>query len=98
MSAGNLKSDLLDLKLPQKHFGRVDYTVLNKLYAAADVVVIPSIEDSGPLMTSEVLMTGTPVVAFDTGIASELISKEYGYLATIGDSVDLASGIHFVYH
>ena len=41
-------------------------------------------------------MTGTPVVAFDTGIASELISKEYGYLATIGDSVDLASGIHFV--
>ena len=25
-----------------------------------------------------------------------MISNEYGYLATIGDSVDLVSGIHFV--
>ena len=61
VSAGNLKSDLLELKFSQKHFGRVDYTMLRKLYAAADVVVIPSVEDSGPLMTSEVLMTGTIV-------------------------------------
>lgn len=93
VSAGSLDTATLNLNFEQKHFGPVDYPTLRDLYVAADVVVVPSVEDSGPLMTSEVLMTGTPVVAFDTGIASELVSNRTGYLARLYDSDDLEAGV-----
>ena len=95
-SAGNMDKGTLNLDVDSKHFGTVDYEKLRDLYVAADVVVIPSIEDSGPLMTSEVLMTGTPVVAFNTGIASELLSSKTGYLAERIDAEDLEFGISSV--
>ena len=43
---------------------------------------MPSIEDSGPIMSCEVLMTGTPLVTFDVGIAVDLVSCDTGYMAT----------------
>jgi glycosyltransferase involved in cell wall biosynthesis len=63
-------------------------------YQAADVFVCPSIEDAGPMMVPESLLCGTPVVAFNTGGAPDLIvSGQTGYLARACDAADLAWGI-----
>lgn len=66
-------------------------------YQAADVFICPSIEDSGPMMINQSLMCGTPVVAFDTGVAQDLVINERtGYRAKLGDAQDLANGIAHV--
>lgn len=63
-------------------------------YQAADIFVCPSIEDAGPMMVNEALMCGVPVVAFDSGVAHDLVENmKTGYLATVKDSFDLAKGI-----
>lgn len=63
-------------------------------YQAADLFVCPSVEDAGPLMIPESMLCGTPVVAFDTGGAPDLIRhRETGYLARYADSGDLAQGL-----
>jgi len=67
---------------------------LASAYRAADVFVCPSIEDAGPMMVPESLLCGTPVVAFKTGGAPDLIvSGRTGYLARACDPTDLARGI-----
>jgi len=64
-------------------------------YQAADLFVCPSIEDAGPMMIPESMLCGTPVVAFNSGGAPDLIeSLRTGYLAAYKDSGDLARGIY----
>ncbi len=71
-----------------------DELLMALAYQAADVFICPSLDDSGPMMISESMLCGTPVVAFDTGIAPDIIEHERnGYLAALGDSQDLARGI-----
>jgi glycosyltransferase involved in cell wall biosynthesis len=70
---------------------------LARAYQAADVFVCPSIEDSGPLMINQSIMCGTPVVAFNMGVAPDLVhTYQTGYLAKLGDVNDLANGIQAV--
>lgn len=65
-----------------------------RVYQAADLYVCSSIEDSGPMMVNEMIMSGVPVVAFKVGVVSDLISDGVtGYCAKIRDSKDLALGI-----
>ena len=72
-----------------------DELLMALIYQAADIFVCPSLADSGPMMISESMLCGTPVAAFDTGIAPDIIETgKTGYLATLGDSDDLARGIH----
>jgi glycosyltransferase involved in cell wall biosynthesis len=67
------------------------------LYNAADVFVVPSLEDNLPNTIMESLACGVPVVSFNTGGIPEMVDhKENGYLATLKDSGDLASGIEWV--
>ena len=64
-------------------------------YQSADVFVCPSTEDAGPMMIPEAMLCGTPVVAFNTGGAPDLIeTMKTGYLARERDSADMAKGIH----
>lgn len=66
-------------------------------YHAADVFVCPSIEDSGPMMINQSIMTGTPVVSFEMGVSEDIvITGETGYRAKLMDSIDLAKGINYV--
>jgi glycosyltransferase involved in cell wall biosynthesis len=83
---------------PRKHLGFLtDDRVLATAYQAADVFVCPSIEDSGPMMINEAIMSGTPVVAFEMGVAVDLVhTGQTGYRALLGDAGDLARGIGFV--
>ena len=71
--------------------------MLSLLYQASDVFVNSSIEDAGPMMVSEALACGTPVVGFDMGVVDNMVINDYnGYKAILKDSVDLANGIYTV--
>lgn len=75
-----------------------DYRLLSLLYQAADIFVNTSIEDSGPMMVSEALACGTPVVGFDTGIISNMVINDYnGYKVSMKDSHSLAEGIQKIF-
>ena len=67
---------------------------LASFYQLSDLYISPTIEDSGPTMVNQAIMCGTPVVAFDIGVAQDLvINKKTGYKAKIKNSFDLTDGI-----
>ncbi|QDZ63612.1 glycosyltransferase [Elizabethkingia bruuniana] len=71
-----------------------DYRLLSLLYQATDLYVNSSIEDSGPMMVSEALACGTPVVGFDTGVITNMVIDDYnGYKIPMANSHKLAEGI-----
>lgn len=75
-----------------------DYRLLSLLYQATDVYINTSIEDSGPMMVSEALACGTPVVGFDTGVVTNMVVDDYnGYKIPMKDSKKLAEGIQKVF-
>ena len=79
------------------YLGWQDEEGIAELYAAADVFVLPSIQENLPYTVMEAMACGTPCVAFDTGGLSDLIEhKHNGYLAVPRDPVDLARGIVWV--
>lgn len=80
------------------HLGRLqDDLSLKLVYAAADVVVIPSRQDNLPNAGVESMACGTPVVAFSTGGLPDIVDhKETGYLARAFDATDLATGLEWV--
>jgi glycosyltransferase involved in cell wall biosynthesis len=87
-----------DMAFPQYHLGKLSSTPqLVQAYNAADVFVLPSLEDNLPNTVMESLACGTPVVAFDTGGLPEMITHgQNGYLAQYQSAEDLAEGIHQV--
>ncbi len=71
------------------YFGRIDDDEkLNLLYAAADVFVMPSLQESFGKMTAEALAAGTPVVAFSGTPADEIIQPGVSGLLACHGSVD----------
>lgn len=71
-----------------------DNVSLKALYNAADVMVVPSLQENLSNAIMESLACGTPVVAFDIGGNGDLIThQQNGYLAQPFDIVDFAKGI-----
>ncbi len=74
-----------------------DEVSLVTLYSAADVMVVPSLQENLSNAIMESLACGTPVVAFDIGGNRDMIEHEgNGYLARPYDVEDLARGIEWV--
>ncbi len=90
------RAQQLGLPFPTRFLGDLaDDPALSSAYQSADIFVCPSIEDAGPMMIPESMMCGTPVVAFNSGGALDLIeTTRNGYLARYKDSSDLANGIY----
>lgn len=89
-------TDIGNLILFEKHFIEYinDYRLLSLLYQAADVFVCGSVEDTGPMMVSEALACGTPVVGFDTGIIYNIVENgKNGFKVPIRDWQNMALGI-----
>ena len=71
-----------------------DNAALAGAYAAADLIVAPSIVENLPNTVLEAMSCGTPAVAYDTGGMRDAVQHQVtGYLARHGDAADLAQGI-----
>jgi len=83
---------------PVHYLGQLhDDVSLRVLYSAADVIVVPSLQENLSNTIMESLACGTPVVAFDIGGNSDMIEyQKNGYLAQPFDTDDLANGIEWV--
>jgi glycosyltransferase involved in cell wall biosynthesis len=67
---------------------------LARVYADADVFVLPTLAENLPNTILESLACGTPVVSFDVGGVSDAVKHlETGWLAPPGDAAALAQGI-----
>ena len=88
----------LELGFPVHYLGKLqDNRSLQMAYAAADVTIVPSIEEAFGQIASESLACGTPVVAFaNTGLADVVDCHRNGYVAKYCDTADLAAGIAWV--
>ena len=72
-------------------------SALAEIYRAADVFVLPSLEDNLPNTIMESLACGTPVVAFNSGGIPEMINHlQNGYLAEFMNTDDLVKGILWI--
>ena len=70
---------------------------LVSLYNSADVMIVPSKQESFGQTVSEAMACGTPVVAFDTtGLKDIIDHKINGYLAEPFNSEDLKNGIEWI--
>ncbi|QDG51703.1 glycosyltransferase [Persicimonas caeni] len=85
----------LELPLPSVHLGYIDNDERLRLaYSAADVMVVPSLEEAFGKTVIEAMACQTPVVAFNTGGPADIIAhRENGFLAPTGHSERLAEGI-----
>ncbi len=57
-----------------------DESTMAKLYSASDFFVTPAFQESFGQTTTESLSCGTPVIAFPSGIAADIIDDELGVL------------------
>ena len=74
-----------------------DDVSLRILYSAADVMVVPSLQENLSNTIMESLACGVPVIGFDIGGNSDLIEhKKNGYLAKPYETQDLAQGVKWV--
>ena len=68
---------------------------LARAFRACDVFACPSVEDSGPYMINQSIMSGRPVVAFQMGVSSDLIiNGNTGYISKMRDSDEFSIGLH----
>lgn len=66
------------------------------IYNAADVFVLPSLEDNLPNTVVEALACGTPVAAFNVGGVPDMVDHgRTGYLASARDVAGLAAAIEW---
>ncbi len=96
---GASRSDgLPDFGLPSHYVGNLnDDLSLATVYSAADVFVLPSVQDNLPNTIMEAIACGTPCVAFNIGGMPDLIEhQKNGYLAQPFKTDDLAQGIAWV--
>jgi glycosyltransferase involved in cell wall biosynthesis len=83
------------LSVEHRHLGRInDDRLLALAYSAADVFVIPSLQEAFGQTALESIACGTPVAGYETGGIPEIVRPgSTGRLAPVGDSAALAEAI-----
>jgi glycosyltransferase involved in cell wall biosynthesis len=79
---------------PRIKYLHLDYTndvnVLAEVMRISDYYVNTSMEDSGPLLLNQAVMSGLPIVSFKTGVAIDLVEEGHnGFLASEKNSSSL---------
>ncbi|MEH2080656.1 MAG: glycosyltransferase family 4 protein [Nostoc sp.] len=87
-----------DLGFKSHYLGHLhDSISLATVYSAADVMLVPSLQESFGQTASESFACGTPVVAFNsTGLKDIVDHQQNGYLAKPYEVEDFAKGIAWV--
>lgn len=95
VTLGHAHADLSELQLPHSSLGHIsDQNQMAKIYSAADVTVLPSLEDNLPNVILESAACGTPVVAFDSGgIRDAVVNGVTGLTVAPGDTRALSEAI-----
>jgi glycosyltransferase involved in cell wall biosynthesis len=95
LHVGDLPAGWTGKDWPLLSLGRVaEETRMALAYAAADLFVLPSLEDNLPNMMLEALSCGRPVVAFAVGGVPEIVRDGWnGRLVPAGDETALAQAI-----
>lgn len=85
-------------KYPVRHLGSVsEEKHLAAIYSAADVFLLPSLEDNLPNTVIEAMACGLPVVGFDIGGIPDMIEhKKTGYLVETKNVAELIEGIDWI--
>lgn len=93
--AGAIKDNIQEMiPYPIFQLGWLSQEDLPIAFRAVDLFICPSIEDAGPMMTIQSLMSGVPVVAFETGNANEMITNGFnGFKVPIFNVEGLMNGI-----
>lgn len=91
------RPQILDINIATKFLGYIrDQYLLQLAYSAADVMIVPSLEEAFGQTVIEAMACATPVVSFlQTGPESIIEHKKTGYLARYADEEDLANGIEW---
>ena len=79
-SGEDLRRMCLDLDVKARFIGAVRHDDLPSYYAAADVVVYPSLYEPLGNVVLEAMASGTPVIASDTGGIPEILPPDAGFL------------------
>jgi glycosyltransferase involved in cell wall biosynthesis len=83
-----------DLPIETKYIGYItDDVQISYVYSAADIFILPSLEDNLPNTMLESLSCATPVIAFKTGGISDVVNKGNGIIVDKGNTVELAEAI-----
>lgn len=90
-----VQNDIASTGIETRYVGYIEDNVrLSKLYASADVAIMPSLQEAFGKTLIEAMACGTPVVAFDSGGPRDIVSHGIdGYLAKPFDAADLAEGV-----
>ncbi|MBT9314585.1 glycosyltransferase [Leptothoe spongobia] len=90
----------VDIGFKINYLGRLhDDVTLSLVYSAADVMVVPSIQEGFGKTAIEAMACATPVISFDsTGLKDIVEHKLTGYRAECFSVDDLAYGISWILH
>jgi glycosyltransferase involved in cell wall biosynthesis len=83
LSFGPPQEDLQELDIEIESIGYIDDNEkLSTIYSAADIFILPSLEDNLPNTMLEAMACGTPVVSFEVGGMPDMITNGItGYMA-----------------
>lgn len=88
---------VVDAPFEIRQLGRIaDQTRLAAFFSAADVTVIPSLEETFSNTALESMACGTPIVGFRTGAISEFAQDGRGRSVPVGDVAALALAVRDV--
>lgn len=83
------------LPFAHRHFGSIrDEAKMAEIYSAADLFVIPSLEDNLPNTVIEAMACGTPVLGYAAGgVAEMIVDGQTGCVVPVGDDHALGAAI-----
>ncbi len=95
LSFGHLNDDLKAIDIPVLSLGYLESDEkISLVYSAADLFVLPSLEDNSPLTMLEAMSCGTPVIGSSVGGIPDMVKDEVtGKLFSPGESKKLSEAI-----